>query len=62
MEVNVLTNGSFINGKITINSDNFYLQTAIPKDSEIKNNYIGSNTKEIELNTHFENIFFRKYF
>ena len=51
MELNVLTNGYLENGVITINSDNFYLQTSIPKDSEIKNNVIGNNIKKIELNT-----------
>ena len=51
MELNVLTNGSLEDGVITINSDNFYLQTSIVKDNEVKNNYINSNTKRIELNT-----------
>ena len=51
MELNILTNGSFEDGKITINADNFYLQTAIPKDTEIKENAVGNNTKEIKLNT-----------
>ena len=51
MELNVLTNGYLENGIITINSENFYLQTAIVKDNEIKQNYISSNTKRIELNT-----------
>ena len=50
MELNVLTNGYLENGVITINSDNFYLQTAIPKDSEVKDNVISSNTKQISLN------------
>ena len=50
MELNVLTNGYLENGVITINSDNFYLQTAIPKDSEIKDNVISNNTKQISLN------------
>ena len=49
MELNVLTNGSLEDGVITINSDNFYLQTSIVKDNEVKNNYINSNTKRIEL-------------
>lgn len=35
---------------ITINSDNFYLNTSIIKDNEISNNYISNNTKTIELN------------
>ena len=50
MELNVLTNGYLENGVITINSDNFYLQTAIPKDNEIKDNVISNNTKQISLN------------
>ena len=50
MELNVLTNGYLENGVITINSDNFYLQTAIPKDSEVKDNVISNNTKQISLN------------
>ena len=51
MELNVLTNGSLEDGIITINGDNFYLQTSIVKDNEVKNNYISNNTKRIELNT-----------
>ena len=50
MELNVLTNGYLENGVITINNNNFYLQTAIPKDSEIKDNVISNNTKQISLN------------
>ncbi len=50
MELNVLTNGYLENGVITINSNNFYLQTAIPKDNEIKDNVISNNTKQISLN------------
>ena len=50
MELNVLTAGKFINGKIEINGKNFYLQTALPKDAQLKNNYIGSNVKVIEFN------------
>ena len=37
-------------GVITINSDNFYLETAIPKDAEIAQNAIGTNVKKITLN------------
>ena len=51
MELNVLTNGDFENGKITINSDNFYFLAAIPKDTEVKENAVGNNIKEIKLNT-----------
>ena len=50
MELNVLTNGYLENGIITINSDNFYLQSAIPKDNEVKDNVISNNAKQISLN------------
>ena len=50
MELNVLTNGYLENGVITINSDNFYLQTAIPKDNEVKDNLISYDTEKISLN------------
>ena len=50
MEVNVLTEGRLKNGKIQINGQNFYMQTALPKDDELKENYIGNNIKTIELN------------
>ena len=51
MELNVLTNGHLENGEIIINGSNFYLQTKIPKDNEIKENVIGSNVKRIDLET-----------
>ena len=50
MELNVLTDGYLENGKISINSDNFYLQTAIPKDNEVKENIVSNNAKQIALN------------
>ena len=50
MKVNVLTNGYLKDGEITINGKNFYLQTAIPKDNEIKDNLIGKNTTSIKFN------------
>ena len=50
MELKVLNSGRLKNGQITINSSNFYLQTAIAKDAEVANNYISNNTKKIELN------------
>ena len=50
MELNVLTNGYLEDGVITISGNNFYLQTAIPKDSEVKDNVISNNTKQISLN------------
>ena len=50
MEINVKTAGYLKDGKIEINGENFYLQTALPKDNELKDNYIGSNIKTIEFN------------
>ena len=46
----VNTNGVFKDGKITINNQNFYLQTAMPKDNEIKETAAGLNIKQILLN------------
>ena len=50
MELNVSTGGYLRDGKITINSNNFYLQTNLPKDDQLADNYVGNNIKEIELN------------
>ena len=50
MEINVLTEGKLTNGKITINGQNFYLNTTLPKDDELKNNYIGNDIRTIEFN------------
>ena len=50
MEISVNTAGYLKSGKITINADNFYFQTALPKDGELKENYIGNNIREIEFN------------
>ena len=50
MELNVRTEGYLKDAKITINSDNFYLQTNLPKDEELAENYVGNNIKEIKLN------------
>ena len=50
MEINVQTEGILKNGKIEINGNNFYLVTTSPKDSELKDNYISTNTKTIEFN------------
>ena len=49
LEIKVLEEGKLQNAKIKINADNFYFDTAILKDDEVKNNYISNNTKEIEL-------------
>ena len=50
MEINVQTEGYLKDAKITIDGKNFYLQTTLPKDQELKQNYIGNNIKEIEFN------------
>ena len=50
MDLNVLTNGTLKDAKITINGKNFYFATALVKDSVISQDYIGTNTKEIVLN------------
>ena len=50
MELNVQTAGYLKDAKIEINGENFYLQTALPKDEELKDNYIGSNIQLIEFN------------
>ena len=50
MEINVQTEGHLDNAKIEIAGKNFYLQTALPKDEQLKENYIGSNIKLIEFN------------
>ena len=50
MEINVETAGMLKNAKIEIQGNNFYLQTALPKDNELKDNYIGNNIKTIEFN------------
>ena len=50
MELNVRTEGYLKDGKITINSGNFYLQTNLPKDKELTEDYIGNNIKVIKLN------------
>jgi len=50
MEINVQTEGILKNAKIEVAGQNFYLVTASPKDKELKANYIGNNTKQIEFN------------
>ena len=52
MEIIVQTAGYLKDGKIEIDGKNFYFQTALPKDNELKANYIGNNIKQIE----FENL------
>ena len=49
MEIIVQTAGYLKDAKIDINGQNFYLQTALPKDNELKENYIGNNIKKIEF-------------
>ncbi len=50
MELNVQTEGYLKDAKIEVNGQNFYLQTTLPKDQELKQNYIGTNVKEIQFN------------
>ena len=52
MEVIVQSTGYLKNAKIEIDGKNFYLQTALPKDNELKTSYVGTNVKKIE----FENL------
>ena len=49
MEVNVQTEGMLKNGKIEIDGKNFYLVTTAPKDNELKDNYVSTNTKVMEF-------------
>ena len=51
MELSVERGATVENGKIEINGENFYLQTVLPKDQQLKDNYISSNTSLIEFNT-----------
>ena len=50
MEVNVQTDGILKNAKVEIDGKNFYLATTVPKDNELKDNYIGTNIKTLEFN------------
>ena len=50
MEIIVQTAGSLKDAKIQIDGKNFSLQTALPKDNHLKNDYIGDNIKQIEFN------------
>ena len=51
MDINIKTDGYLKNGKVEIQGQNFYFQTALPKDNELKNSYIGNNIKTIEFNS-----------
>lgn len=50
MDINVQTEGFLKDAKIQIDGQNFYLQTALIRDDELKDNYIGNNIKEINFN------------
>ena len=50
MEINVQSEGVLKNAKIQIDGKNFYLSMSVPKDNELKDNYIGNNVKELEFN------------
>jgi len=49
MSLNVLTEGYFKDGKIEIQGNNIYFQTALVDDESINGNYISNNTTEINL-------------
>ena len=49
-EISTEGDGYLKDGKITINSTNFYLYTTIVRDEFVLQNYIGENTELIELN------------
>ena len=46
MNLSVAEEGHLTNGKITINSKNFYFNTSIVKDNEVEENYVSTNTKD----------------
>lgn len=50
MELNVQTEGYLKNAKIEIDGKNFYFNTNLVKDEQLKDNYIGNNVKSIEFN------------
>lgn len=50
LDLNVLSNGYLRDGKITINGTNFNYSMNSVKDKVLKNNYISSDVKLIELN------------
>ena len=45
-----LAEGTLRNAKVSINSQNFYLETNLIKDSVISENYVSINTEEILMN------------
>ena len=50
-EIDVIQEGYLENGKITIDGKNFKLSTKLIKDNVIKQDYIGKDIKQIDLNT-----------
>ena len=50
MELIVQTAGYLKNAKIEIDGKNFYYATALPKDEQYKENYMGVDIKKIEFN------------
>ena len=50
MNLSVNTNGYVKDGVITVKEKNFYMQTKIPKDDQIKDNVISNNTTSIKFN------------
>ena len=50
MNLSVDTAGYLKDAKITIKDGNFYFQTSLPQDEQLKDNYIGNNIRTIEFN------------
>ncbi len=48
-DIDVLTNGTLKDGKITVNGKNFILSTTLVKDDVLEKDYIGSNITEFKL-------------
>ena len=50
MELKVLSNGYLKDAQITVDNQNFFLETKLPKDDQIKENIIGDNINKIDFN------------
>ena len=50
LDLNVMAEGSFVNGKIEIYGNNFMFNGAFPADEVIKENYVSQDLQVIELN------------
>lgn len=49
VNLNVLTNGDFVDGKLTINGQNMQFKTALVEDNVISGNYLSDNTTQIHF-------------